>query len=169
MGGLEQAAGRFERAACLFGAEAAGRARRGSLDLVRYPPPAEPDRYANDLAAIRRALGDDGFALAWGQGQAMTVEEAARIVLADDTTTGVTRPASTPADGLTAREQEVAALVARGLSNRQIAEELVFGERTAEAHVGHCLAKLGLTSRTQLATWAATHGLLPTTEPTVRT
>jgi predicted ATPase/DNA-binding CsgD family transcriptional regulator len=169
MGGLEQAAGRFERAAFLFGAEAAGRARQGSLDLVRYPPPTDPARYADDLAAIRRALGDDGFAVAWGQGQAMTVEEASRIVLADDMPAEVNRPTREPAAGLTAREQEVATLVARGLSNRQIAEELVFGERTAEAHVGHCLAKLGLTSRTQLATWAATHGLLQTTEPTVRT
>jgi len=169
MGRLEQAAGRSARAACLFGAEAAGRARQGRLDLVRYPPSTEPDRYANDLAAIRRALGDDDFAVAWGQGQAMTVEEASRIVLTDDVPAENERPPRTPRAGLTAREQEVAALVARGLSNRQIAEELVFGERTAEAHVGHCLSKLGLTSRTQLATWAATHGLLQTTEPTVRT
>jgi DNA-binding NarL/FixJ family response regulator len=54
----------------------------------------------------------------------------------------------------------VAGLVGRGLSNRQIAETLVVGERTAEAHVAHCLAKLGLASRTQLAAWAAHQGLV---------
>ncbi len=70
---------------------------------------------------------------------------------------------------LTPREQEVAALVARGLSNRQIAEQLVFGERTAEAHVGHCLAKLGLSSRSQLAAWAVTQELLENGKSAVRT
>jgi DNA-binding NarL/FixJ family response regulator len=99
----------------------------------------------------------------------MTMEEAARIVLAAEPTPADTRPPRATVAGLTAREQEVAVLVARGLSNREIAEQLVFGERTAEAHVGHCLAKLGLASRTQLAAWAVRHGLLETTAPAVRT
>ena len=60
---------------------------------------------------------------------------------------------------LTRREREVAALVARGLTNRQIAAELVIGERTAEMHVGNLLGKLGLTSRAQLAVWAVERGL----------
>ena len=60
---------------------------------------------------------------------------------------------------LTPREREVAALVARGLTNRQIAAELVIGERTAEMHVGNLLGKLGLTSRAQLAVWAVERGL----------
>jgi len=63
----------------------------------------------------------------------------------------------------------VAILVDSGLTNRQIAEQLVFSERTAEAHVAHCLAKLGLASRTQLATWAVTSGLVERSHPTVRT
>jgi DNA-binding NarL/FixJ family response regulator len=54
---------------------------------------------------------------------------------------------------LTSREEEVAALVARGLTNRQIAEELVVAQRTAENHVQSILNKLGLTSRVQLAVW----------------
>ncbi len=60
---------------------------------------------------------------------------------------------------LTAREREVAALVAEGLTNRQIAECLVITERTAAAHVEHILDKLGVASRTQIGIWAVEHGL----------
>ena len=49
------------------------------------------------------------------------------------------------------------ALLARGASNREIAAALVIGERTVEMHVGHMLAKLGLSSRTQVAVWAVEH------------
>jgi non-specific serine/threonine protein kinase len=58
-------------------------------------------------------------------------------------------------NALTRREQEVAALVARGLTNREIAEELVITEGTAELHVVHILNKLGFHSRVQIATWFA--------------
>jgi DNA-binding NarL/FixJ family response regulator len=61
---------------------------------------------------------------------------------------------------LTPREREVAALVARGLMNRQIAAELVIGERTVETHVANVLGKLGLKSRAQVGAWAERHGLL---------
>jgi DNA-binding CsgD family transcriptional regulator len=56
-------------------------------------------------------------------------------------------------DALTARERDVAALVARGLSNRDIGHALYIGERTVETHVGNILAKLGYTSRAQIAAW----------------
>jgi DNA-binding CsgD family transcriptional regulator len=61
--------------------------------------------------------------------------------------------------GLTAREREVAAEIARGKSNREIAAELVVSERTVEYHVGNVLGKLGLSSRSQVAVWAVKHGL----------
>jgi len=62
---------------------------------------------------------------------------------------------------LTARERDVLAGVARGLSNQAIADELGITERTARTHVSNILAKLGLTSRTQAALFAVQHGLGP--------
>ncbi len=67
---------------------------------------------------------------------------------------------STASSPLTSREREVARLVARGYTNRQIAEALIISERTAERHVQNMLDKLGFSSRAQLAVWAAEHGLL---------
>jgi DNA-binding CsgD family transcriptional regulator len=55
---------------------------------------------------------------------------------------------------LSPRELEVARLVARGQTNRQIAETLVVSERTAENHVQHILVKLGFSNRSQIAAWA---------------
>ncbi|HEX9925050.1 MAG TPA: response regulator transcription factor, partial [Anaerolineae bacterium] len=63
-------------------------------------------------------------------------------------------------DGLTRREREVAALIAQGHSNRQIAEGLVLSERTVATHVGNILNKLGFSSRAQIASWAVEKGLL---------
>ena len=60
---------------------------------------------------------------------------------------------------LSRREREVAALVARGLTNREIAAHLVVSERTAQSHVGHILDKLGCSSRAQVAAWAVACGL----------
>ena len=61
------------------------------------------------------------------------------------------------ASPLTAREHEIVVLIGRGLSNRQIADELVISPATAARHVANILAKLGFTSRTQIASWAARH------------
>ena len=61
---------------------------------------------------------------------------------------------------LSHREREVATLVALGLSNRQIAEELVIVESTVERHVANILSKLGFHSRAQIAAWTVEHGLL---------
>ena len=62
-------------------------------------------------------------------------------------------------EGLTERERAVAALIARGKSNREIAEELFVAPRTIETHVHSILSKLGFTSRTQIAVWATEKGL----------
>jgi DNA-binding CsgD family transcriptional regulator len=61
--------------------------------------------------------------------------------------------------GLSHREVEVVAFVAQGLSNRAIAEELVLSARTVETHIANAMAKLGHSSRAQLAAWAGEQGL----------
>lgn len=68
-------------------------------------------------------------------------------------------PAMSAPGGLTPREREIAACVAHGMSNKEIARSLSISERTVEAHVGGCLAKLGFPSRSRLAVWAAGQGL----------
>jgi non-specific serine/threonine protein kinase len=69
-------------------------------------------------------------------------------------------PAGTGEPLLTPREREVAELVARGLTNKQIAARLFITRRTAEGHLANILVKLGLTSRTQLAVWLNQRGQL---------
>ena len=61
--------------------------------------------------------------------------------------------------GLTEREREIAALVTRGRSNREIASELVLSDRTVETHIGNILGKLSFGSRSQIAVWGAERGL----------
>jgi DNA-binding NarL/FixJ family response regulator len=63
-------------------------------------------------------------------------------------------------DELTARERDVLSLIAQGRSNKRIALELGISEKTVKTHVGHVLAKLGVTDRTQAALLAVRHGLL---------
>lgn len=62
---------------------------------------------------------------------------------------------------LSAREREVLVLVAKGLSNDDIARELDISERTARTHVSNILLKVGVTSRTQAALWAIREGVAP--------
>jgi DNA-binding CsgD family transcriptional regulator len=63
--------------------------------------------------------------------------------------------------GLTAREREIAALIAQGKFNREIADALVLSERTIETHVSNIMLKLSITSRRQIAAWAIERGLIP--------
>ena len=100
----------------------------------------------------------------------MTLEEAIAEALAAEVPamsgqpTTASRASAEPAAGslpdpLTRREREVAALVARGLTNRQIAAELVVAERTVDTHVANIMSKLGFASRAQVAAWVVEQGL----------
>jgi DNA-binding NarL/FixJ family response regulator len=77
----------------------------------------------------------------------------------------IAAPAGPATNQITQRECEVAALVARGFTNRRIAEALTITEGTAACHVKHILARLVLDSRVQIATWAIEHGLHQTPTP----
>lgn len=70
----------------------------------------------------------------------------------------------TPGDELTEREREVLALVARGYTNKQIADSLIMSEKTARNHVSHILEKLGLSRRSEAAAFAVEHKLVPPRE-----
>ena len=157
------AQGLTARAARLFGAAAAAREAVGTAVF-----PAGRADQARAEAAARADLGDAAFEAAWAAGQAMPRQQAFEYALAADEplTTG-TAPQEDAAgsrspDPLTPREREVAVLVARGLTNRQIAEALVISERTADTHVGNILGKLGLATRAQVAVWAVEQGLTAT-------
>jgi NarL family two-component system response regulator LiaR len=71
------------------------------------------------------------------------------------------KPASLPAElqELTEREREVLGMIAQGLTNHEIAEEMVISEKTVKTHVSNLLDKLGLEDRTRAAIWALKHGL----------
>ena len=66
---------------------------------------------------------------------------------------------------LSPREQQVAALIAQGQTDRQIADRLTITEGTAGVHVGHILNKLSFHARTEIASWAVRHGLGGASEP----
>jgi non-specific serine/threonine protein kinase len=118
------------------------------------PPPAPAVQAAIDAA--RLTLGDARADEALATGRDLSREQA--IALARDGRPREAALATHAESVLTRREREVAALLARGYSNREIASTLVVGERTAEMHVSNILAKLGLTSRAQVAVWAASVG-----------
>jgi DNA-binding NarL/FixJ family response regulator len=92
-------------------------------------------------------------------GDALLAPEVTRAVIA----AAVARPGgsdapATPPPGLTDREAEVLALVARGLTNDEIAAELVLGRATVKTHVSNVLAKLHLRDRVQAVVYAHEHG-----------
>jgi DNA-binding NarL/FixJ family response regulator len=110
----------------------------------------------------RQALGETTFRAAYDRGLQLPAEDAVAYALQQPPKKPPARPPENsraqamPSGGLlTPRELEVAQLVAGGRSNKQIAAELVISQRTAEGHVERILAKLGFTSRAQVAAWVA--------------
>ena len=98
-------------------------------------------------------------------------DEALRDHFLRQATTMFPQRQSLPADrsarqafgGLTAREREVAILIAQGRSNQAIADALIVTKRTVETHIGNIMFKLDCTSRTQIAIWAMETGLVSKT------
>ncbi len=103
---------------------------------------------------VRRALGARAFETEYRVG--LQAPHPDNVAFALDEPEESATPTDSNAVGvLTRREREIADLVASGLSNRDIAANLVISRRTAEGHVDHILGKLGFTSRVQIAAWVA--------------
>ncbi|MBL1097777.1 ATP-binding protein [Streptomyces coffeae] len=143
---------RWEPAATLLGAAQArwrsvGIAFPGLGRLMGYHTACE--------GRLRHALGDAAYATAVGAGEELSLSQAAAYALGR--TQAATPPAEPAGPRLTRREQQVTALLARGLTDKEIAAKLVISPRTAQGHVHRILAKLGVSTRTQVATWAMAH------------
>jgi predicted ATPase/class 3 adenylate cyclase/DNA-binding CsgD family transcriptional regulator len=130
-------------------------------------PAAPPWRAMVEMSqeSARADLGPEVTDLVWREGRALSLEKAidqALEWLNPQTGAAPVRSdnSQTEPAGLTKREREVAALVGRGLRNREIASKLFLAPRTVDAHVEHIRNKLDLHSRTQIAAWAASQGLI---------
>jgi predicted ATPase/DNA-binding CsgD family transcriptional regulator/DNA-binding XRE family transcriptional regulator len=155
LGALAVAQRAYRKGVRLLAACAAAGAPHGTLQVPELRYDVE-----SALAAAREALDPSAYSAAWAEGQSWSSEEAINRSLA--TSEPASGPAMPAADAiaLTPRQCEVAVLVARGRTNRQIGEALVITEGTARVHVEHILAKLDLHSRAQLAGWAVARGLV---------
>ena len=139
------ARGDFLRAAELTGA---GDAMWQTLNAPVQMGPAYAEIRKDGAAKCRAALGAARFEAALRRGAAMSLAEAVAVARGQvREADGAVPPA------LTRREQEIAALVAKGLGNRDIADQLYLSKRTVDSHLEHIFDKLGFTSRTQLANW----------------
>jgi predicted ATPase/DNA-binding SARP family transcriptional activator/DNA-binding CsgD family transcriptional regulator len=151
--------GRAHRAARLWGAAEALREEIGV--------PLQPENLQllePYIAAARRSLGEVAWQAALAEGRAMTPERAIGYALSPEEPAPPlpdSRRSGRDSAGLTPREEEVATLVARGLTNREIALELSISEHTVATHVTKILKRLGLNSRSRLSAWVAGRGLSP--------
>ena len=154
--GLAAKTGRPRLALRLAGAAEAYR------DKNEFTMPEPIDEIVDRWLAPTRAKAGRAAGRLLAEGRKLSPEEAVGLVLAnepDDASRLGPRRGSSSA--LTRREAEVAALAARGLTNRDIAAQLFLSVRTVEVHVNHVLTKLGFRTRTQLAAWALEEGLRP--------
>jgi DNA-binding NarL/FixJ family response regulator len=115
--------------------------------------------YFVNLAAARAHLGEKPFAAAWAQGRTMTPEQAlaaqGQPIL--PTPSPAAKPAATSPDRLTAREVEVLHLLAQGLTDAQIAEQLVISPRTVNNHLTSIYGKIRVSSRSAATRYAIEH------------
>jgi non-specific serine/threonine protein kinase len=120
--------------------------------------------YEHYRALARAALTETEFQAEQAVGRTFSLEQAV-----DYARNLPLQPAATPAtreklDNLTARQREVAALIAQGKSNAEIADELVVSKRTVEKHIANILSTLGFTTRAQIVRWAIETGLVTARE-----
>jgi non-specific serine/threonine protein kinase len=113
------------------------------------------DQLEEASGQARARLGARKAEAVWTEGLSMNAARSLEYALGEDRLEGL----ALDAGPLSRREREVASMVATGLTNKQIAERLFIAERTAEGHVERIRNKLGVRSRTEVATWAVAHGI----------
>jgi predicted ATPase/DNA-binding CsgD family transcriptional regulator len=143
---------RHQRAAWLLGAAGAAMdsSRLGFSDL----PDEIKEKHQQTEEAVRGTLGPVRYTAFFRMGYEYPLDQLIQHVVGDRDDLpeqAAVSPRAPGADPLTRREREIAALVASGLTNRDIASRLVVSKRTVDAHVDHIYAKLGISSRIQLA------------------
>jgi predicted ATPase/DNA-binding NarL/FixJ family response regulator len=134
--------------------------QRETLGTVSLP--TERRRLESWLPDARRSLGPSAYQRAWDDGHTSTLEQAVGLL---EALTVALPDGVPPTGGLSPRELEVARLVAQGLTNKQIATDLVVSAATVRSHVEHILDKLDLRSRAQVAVWVSQQGLLSAGSP----
>jgi DNA-binding NarL/FixJ family response regulator len=112
------------------------------------------------LKHSRAALDEAHSTAAWAEGYAASVNGLVADALHIDTEAAREADVGPATRWLTRREREVAALVAEGLHNAEIAQRLCISPNTVEVHMSNILGKLSMTSRAQLAAWAVEQNLL---------
>ena len=148
LAGIELEHRRPRPGAVLLGAAATIRTGAGVTRRI-----GRQGQYESDLENAHDQLGDD-FTEPWTQGSLLTIEQAVEFARRGR---GERRRPATGWDSLTTTEKKVAALVADGRSNPQIAAALIMGRATVKTHVSNILDKLGLENRTQIATESVRH------------
>jgi predicted ATPase/DNA-binding CsgD family transcriptional regulator len=158
-----------ERAARLFGAAHAMQQATGAP-----PPPVDMADYQHTETDAHALLGEEAFAALAEQGAAMTLDEIVgyaldvdandhpQSIVSDTLASATVAPTGQLGVALTPREEEVAGLIAEGLSNRQIAEQLTLSLRTVERHIENIYNRLGISgkaARAIVSAYAVRHGL----------
>ncbi len=158
------------RTAALLATRLCGLAESLFASMKAPLPPVERPTYDRTVATARAHLGEAAFARAWAEGQRLALEQALSPLQEADTrqeqVAKVLQPAasqpslSTFPAGLTSREVEILRLVAQGLTDARVAEQLVISPRTVNWHLTTIYSKLGVSSRAAATRFAIEHGLV---------
>jgi predicted ATPase/DNA-binding CsgD family transcriptional regulator len=151
--------GRYVRAAWLLGAadplwDLVGDRLGGNAIMQALRAEAED--------SCQRELGTDRYAALFRDGARTPLDRIVALTLTDADKLTLDGPVS---GTLTGRENQIATLVADGLSNREIADRLVISKRTVDAHIEHIFGKLGVSSRVQLVNWLKASAATPPDGP----